>query len=482
MGSKKANIGRRTRNSKSVYNRRLKLKKKIDPVLNHPDNESEKRYTPKAKSVNNRRLKLKKKVASVPNPGDDKSEGNRTDELEANSSQARYAPAPEESTKKENQSNRGSNEFLNFIRWAFREILSRSKGEHKWNHKQDTGEKWKKTDSAEGDANQATASITKVMPRVLDPLSIKSEPVYLAMVDTCEQFIDEGGVHDRKEYIIENGENESNPPVMAMDAHHSPASFNKKTFRVLDPPVVHLDQREFAKRHLVGTSDEKYLDKPVQDDHTYCRKYDEKLHVKSEIVDILEQLTDKEEEKFGIRIEVGPNQPYSSFTEGMPEVRPTTIKYESIHLDQFSKCHIQYDHTASPEDDKKWHVESGILDTPGQFIDNEGNHDKEKFVIKNEENNSNSSVMEVDADQTLAPCNEEMLHPTRIKSEPAHWGQCEFPVRHSAGVKNGETNPNTLDPSSAKELPRVSPLNIDNQKCRNSQDFHSSITRVCRRN
>ncbi|XP_044747396.1 zinc finger protein 64-like [Coccinella septempunctata] len=118
-----------------------------------------------------------------------------------------------------------------------------------------------------------------------------------------------------------------------------------------------------------------------------------------------------------IVMEVDANQSPASFTKEIAGVLDLPTKSESINLNQcdFSNCHlvghptreekcieehIQYDHNDSPKDDEKWHAKLGIIDISEQFVDKEGVHDREEYIIKNEERYSNSLVKEVDANES----------------------------------------------------------------------------------
>ncbi|XP_044745755.1 zinc finger and BTB domain-containing protein 41-like [Coccinella septempunctata] len=243
----------------------------------------------------------------------------------------------------------------------------------------------------EDNSNQFPACLNEKMPPVLDPTGIKSDMFNLGVVDTCEQFIDEKGVHDREEFIIKNEGSYINSSDIEVDANQSTAFFNKEILQVFDPTTiksepVHMDQCEFPKCHLVDTGKEKYLDKSTQydhNDHTYCRKYDEKCHVKSEILEFVEQFIDNEgvhgreeyiieNEKMNsnsLLIEDNSNQSPASFNEEIsPVLDPTGIKSDMFNL--------------------------GVVDTCEQFIDEEGVHDREEYIIENEKINPNSLIRE----------------------------------------------------------------------------------------
>ncbi|XP_044744169.1 zinc finger Y-chromosomal protein 1-like isoform X2 [Coccinella septempunctata] len=250
----------------------------------------------------------------------------------------------------------------------------------------------------EDNSNQFPACLNEKMPPVLDPTGIKSDTFNLGVVDTCEQFIDDEGVHNKEEFIIKNEGSYINSSDIEVDANQSTAFFNKKIPQVFDPTTiksepVHLDQCEFPKCHLVDTGKEKYLDKSTQydhNDHTYCCKYDEKSHVKSEILEFVEQFIDNEgvhdREEYIIEneimnsnsllIEDNSNQSPASFNEEMPLVLATGIKSDMFNL--------------------------GVVDTCEQFIDEEGVHDREEYIIENEKINPNSLIREGDANQSPA--------------------------------------------------------------------------------
>ncbi|XP_044746719.1 uncharacterized protein LOC123308208 [Coccinella septempunctata] len=271
----------------------------------------------------------------------------------------------------------------------------------------------------EMDVNQSPATFEEEMPLVLDPTSIKSEPVdweqekyldhtanfeddkkwhvELGNVDICEQFKDEIVVQDTEEYKIKKEESMSNSSVIEVDANHSPATFKEEMPPVLDPTSIKsepfdCEQCEFPKCHLAGVSEDGNLDKPIQYDHTnhtYSLKDDEKCHVKSELVDIFEQFRDKEVNNRGdytikneetnpnfLVIEDNSNQSPASFNEEMPPVLATGIKSDMFNL--------------------------GVVDTCEQFIDEEGVHDREEYIIENEKINPNSLIREGDANQSPA--------------------------------------------------------------------------------
>ncbi|XP_044745754.1 zinc finger autosomal protein-like isoform X3 [Coccinella septempunctata] len=229
----------------------------------------------------------------------------------------------------------------------------------------------------------------------IDEVKLEEKP---EIIDICEHFIDEEGVYDREEFVIKNEGSCTNFSNVEVDANQSTAFFNKKISQVFDPTTiksepVHLDQCEFPKCHLVGAREEKYLDEPIQyehTDHTYCSKYDEKCHVKSEILEFVEQFIDNEgvhdreeyiieNEKMNsnsLLIEDNSNQSPASFNEEMPPVLATGIKSDMFNL--------------------------GVLDTCEQFIDEEGVHDREEYIIENEKINPNSLIREGDANQSPA--------------------------------------------------------------------------------
>ncbi|XP_044744179.1 zinc finger Y-chromosomal protein-like isoform X2 [Coccinella septempunctata] len=261
-----------------------------------------------------------------------------------------------------------------------------------------------------------------------DEAKLEEKP---GIIDICEHFIDEEGVYDREEFIIKNEGSCTNSSGVEVDANQSTAFFNKKISQVFDPTTiksepVHLDQCEFPKCHLVDTGKEKYLDKSTQydhNDHTYCRKYDEKCHVKSEILEFVEQFIDNEgvhdREEYIIEneimnsnsllIEDNSNQSPASFNEEMPLVLdPTGIKSDMFNL--------------------------GVVDTCEQFIDEEGVHDREEYIIENEKINPNSLIREGDANESPALFtketpqifdleNEEAL-PVTINNQECH--MCDF--------------------------------------------------------
>ncbi|XP_044744177.1 zinc finger protein 407-like isoform X5 [Coccinella septempunctata] len=229
----------------------------------------------------------------------------------------------------------------------------------------------------------------------IDEVKLEEKP---EIIDICEHFIDEEGVYDREEFIIKNEGSCTNSSGVEVDANQSTAFFNRKIPQVFDPTTiksepVHMDQCEFPKCHLVDTGKEKYLDKSTQydhNDHTYCCKYDEKSHVKSEILEFVEQFIDNEgvhgreeyiieNEKMNsnsLLIEDNSNQSPASFNEEMPPVLATGIKSDMFNL--------------------------GVVDTCEQFIDEEGVHDREEYIIENEKINPNSLIREGDANQSPA--------------------------------------------------------------------------------
>ncbi|XP_044744180.1 RE1-silencing transcription factor-like isoform X3 [Coccinella septempunctata] len=231
---------------------------------------------------------------------------------------------------------------------------------------------------------------------VIDEVKLEEKP---EIIDICEHFIDEEGVYDREEFIIKNEGSCTNSSNVEVDGNQSTAFFNRKILQVFDPTTiksepVHMDQCEFPKCHLVDTGKEKYLDKSTQydhNDHTYCRKYDEKSHVKSEILEFVEQFIDNEgvhgreeyiieNEKMNsnsLLIEDNSNQSPASFNEEIsPVLDPTGIKSDMFNL--------------------------GVVDTCEQFIDEKGVHDREEYIIENEKINPNSLIREGDANQSPA--------------------------------------------------------------------------------
>ncbi|XP_044745781.1 uncharacterized protein LOC123307502 [Coccinella septempunctata] len=228
------------------------------------------------------------------------------------------------------------------------------------------------------------------------------------------------------------------------------------------------DSDENTEMSSVDASQDKYPDKHIQYDHTASFEDDKKWHVELGNVNICEQFIDEKgvhgREEYIIKneestsnssyIEMDANQSPATFEEEKPSVlNPTSIKSEPVDWEQceFTKYHLvdypageekYLDHTASFEDDKKWHVELGNVNICEQFTDETVVHGAERYLIKNEESTSNSSVIEMDANQSPATFKEEMplvLDPTSIKSEPIDYEQCEFPKCHLAGV-GGEKN------------------------------------------
>ncbi|XP_044747481.1 zinc finger Y-chromosomal protein 1-like isoform X2 [Coccinella septempunctata] len=142
-------------------------------------------------------------------------------------------------------------------------------------------------------------------------------------------------------------------------------------------------------------------------------KFEEKLEVFEQFIDGngvygREKYIIKNEEinSNSLVVEGDSNQSSVSFTEEMFPVlhSPGNKSEPEYHLVDYPACeekyvdkHIQYDHTSSSIDDKKRQTKLGVVDIFEQFIDKERVHDREEYIIKNEGSNSNSLVIEGDA-------------------------------------------------------------------------------------
>ncbi|XP_044747558.1 zinc finger Y-chromosomal protein 1-like [Coccinella septempunctata] len=128
-------------------------------------------------------------------------------------------------------------------------------------------------------------------------------------------------------------------------------------------------------------------------------------------------------------------------------------------------------------DEVKLEKKLGIMDIFEEFIDEKGVHDREKYIIKNEESNPNFLIEKVDASKSTASCVRETaqtLDPLCNKLErPYHWEQSEFP-KYQNDYPPGEEKyrdehieyDHTASPKDDKQWSVESlPLNVKNYKC-----------------